>query len=144
MILERFPDVQVTGAHAYEAVAQAVHRAAPPRDPFAELVPTPAGGFMLTPKHYAYLKIFEGCDHRCSFCIIPSLRGDHVSRPIGDVLKEAEALAASGVKELLVVAQDTSAYGLDLRYAGRRTGAAKASRATSKASAAGLANSGSG
>jgi ribosomal protein S12 methylthiotransferase len=115
MILERFPDVQVTGAHAYEAVAEAVHRAVP-RDPFAELVPTPKAGFKLTPRHYAYLKISEGCDHRCSFCIIPSLRGDHVSRPIEDVLGEAEALAASGVKELLVVAQDTSAYGLDVRY----------------------------
>ena len=91
--------------------------AAAPRSPFAELVPQPAAGVKLTPKHYAYLKISEGCDHRCSFCIIPSLRGDLASRPIGEVLAEAEALAASGVKELLVVAQDTSAYGLDLRYA---------------------------
>jgi len=117
LLRERFPDLAaVTGAHAYDAVMDAVHLAVP-RDPFAELVPMPGGGLKLTPKHYAYLKISEGCDHRCSFCIIPSLRGDHVSRPIGDVLREAEALAASGVKELLVVAQDTSAYGLDMRYA---------------------------
>jgi ribosomal protein S12 methylthiotransferase len=116
LIRERFPDVTITGAHAYEAVMDAVHRHAP-RSPFAEIAPTPAGGLKLTPKHYAYLKISEGCDHKCSFCIIPSLRGGHVSRPIAEVLAEAEALAASGVKELLVVAQDTSAYGLDLRYA---------------------------
>jgi ribosomal protein S12 methylthiotransferase len=116
LIRERFPDVTITGAHAYEAVMDAVHRHVP-RSPFAEIAPTPAGGLKLTPKHYAYLKISEGCDHKCSFCIIPSLRGGHVSRPIAEVLAEAEALAASGVKELLVVAQDTSAYGLDLRYA---------------------------
>lgn len=115
-LLERFPDLAaVTGAHDYDQVIEAVHRAAP--QPFGDLVPTPAAGYKLTPKHYAYLKISEGCDHRCSFCIIPSLRGDLVSRPVGEVLAEAEALAASGVKELLVVAQDTSAYGLDLRYA---------------------------
>jgi len=117
LLRERFPTLHaVTGAHRYDEVIDAVHEAAP-RSPFAELVPQPAGGVKLTPKHYAYLKISEGCDHRCSFCIIPSLRGDLMSRPIGEVLTEAEALAASGVKELLVVAQDTSAYGLDLRYA---------------------------
>lgn len=105
----------VTGAHATEAVMDAVHAFAP-QSPFAELVPQPPAGARLTPKHYAYLKISEGCDHKCSFCIIPSLRGGHVSRPIGEVLAEAEALVDSGVKELLVVAQDTSAYGLDQRY----------------------------
>jgi ribosomal protein S12 methylthiotransferase len=116
LLESRFDDLAaITGAAAYDAVTDAVHRVAP-RDPFAELVPMPAGGLKLTPRHYAYLKISEGCDHRCSFCIIPSLRGDHVSRPIGDVLREAEALVHSGVKELLVVAQDTSAYGLDVRY----------------------------
>ena len=116
---ERFPDLAaVTGAHAYEAVVEAVHRAAPRPDPFAEIAPLPGGGLKLTPRHYAYLKISEGCDHRCSFCIIPSLRGPLASRPIGEVLREAEALVGSGVKELLVVSQDTSAYGLDLRYAG--------------------------
>ena len=116
LIRERFPDVTITGAHATEAVMEAVHRHVP-QSPFAELVPMPVGGLKLTPRHYAYLKISEGCDHKCSFCIIPSLRGGHVSRPIAEVLAEAEALAASGVKELLVVAQDTSAYGLDIRYA---------------------------
>ena len=117
LLRQRFPTLAaVTGAHKYDEVMEAVHAAAP-RSPFAELVPQPAAGVKLTPKHYAYLKISEGCDHRCSFCIIPSLRGDLASRPIGEVLAEAEALAASGVKELLVVAQDTSAYGLDLRYA---------------------------
>jgi ribosomal protein S12 methylthiotransferase len=117
LIHDRVGDLAaVTGAHQTDAVVDAVHRFAP-RDPFAELVPTPPGGIKLTPKHYAYLKISEGCDHKCSFCIIPSLRGGHVSRPIGEVLREAEALVDSGVKELLVVAQDTSAYGLDLRYA---------------------------
>jgi len=95
-----------------------VHRHVPkPHDPFVDLVP--AAGIKLTPKHYAYLKISEGCNHRCSFCIIPSMRGDLVSRPIGDVLGEARALFESGVKELLVISQDTSAYGVDLRY---RTG----------------------
>ena len=117
LLKQRFPTLAaVTGAHKYDEVMEAVHIAAP-RSPFAELVPQPAAGIKLTPKHYAYLKISEGCDHRCSFCIIPSLRGDLASRPIGEVLAEAQALAASGVKELLVVAQDTSAYGLDIRYA---------------------------
>ena len=118
LLRERFPDLAaVTGAQAYDAVVDAVHRTAPQPDPFADIAPTPGGGIKLTPRHYAYLKISEGCDHRCSFCIIPSLRGDLASRPVGDVLREAEALVASGVKELLVVSQDTSAYGLDTRYA---------------------------
>jgi ribosomal protein S12 methylthiotransferase len=117
MLRERFPTLAaVTGAHRYDAVMDAIHSAVPP-DPFAELAPVTAAGVRLTPKHYAYLKISEGCDHRCAFCIIPSLRGDLASRPIGEVMAEAEALVESGVKELLVVAQDTSAYGLDLRYA---------------------------
>ena len=108
----------VTGPHATAEVLQAVHDHLPkPHDPFLDLVP-PAG-VKLTPKHYAYLKISEGCNHRCSFCIIPSMRGDLVSRPIGDVLKEATQLFESGVKELLVVSQDTSAYGVDIQY---RTG----------------------
>jgi len=108
----------VTGPHATEQVMDAVHQHLPkPHDPFADLVP-PAG-IKLTPSHYAYLKISEGCNHRCTFCIIPSLRGDLVSRPIGDVLGEAQRLFESGVKELLVVSQDTSAYGVDLKY---RTG----------------------
>jgi ribosomal protein S12 methylthiotransferase len=108
----------VTGPHATAEVLQAVHAHLPkPHDPFLDLVP-PAG-IKLTPKHYAYLKISEGCNHRCSFCIIPSMRGDLVSRPIGDVLKEAKKLFESGVKELLVVSQDTSAYGVDIQY---RTG----------------------
>jgi ribosomal protein S12 methylthiotransferase len=97
-------------------VLNAVHRAAPPRhDPFLDLVPPE--GIKLTPRHYAYLKISEGCNNRCTFCIIPRLRGDLVSRPAGDVLREAERLVAAGVKELLVISQDTSAYGLDLKYA---------------------------
>jgi len=117
MLRERFPSLAaVTGAHRYDAVMDAIHGAVPP-DPFAEIAPVSPAGVRLTPKHYAYLKISEGCDHRCSFCIIPSLRGDLASRPIADVLAEAEALVANGVKELLVVAQDTSAYGLDLKYA---------------------------
>ena len=108
----------VTGPHATAEVLQAIHAHLPkPHDPFLDLVP-PAG-VKLTPKHYAYLKISEGCNHRCSFCIIPSMRGDLVSRPIGDVLKEAKQLFESGVKELLVVSQDTSAYGVDIQY---RTG----------------------
>ena len=108
----------VTGPHATAEVLQAVHAHLPkPHDPFLDLVP-PAG-IKLTPKHYAYLKISEGCNHRCSFCIIPSMRGDLVSRPIGDVLKEAKQLFESGVKELLVVSQDTSAFGVDIQY---RTG----------------------
>ncbi len=116
LIEDRFDDLAaITGAHSTEAVMDAVHRHVP-QSPFAELVPQPLAGQKLTPKHYAYLKISEGCDHKCSFCIIPTLRGGHVSRPIGEVLREAEALVDSGVKELLVVAQDTSAYGLDMRY----------------------------
>lgn len=108
----------VTGPHATDEVMQAVHEHLPkPHDPFVDLVPPQ--GVKLTPKHYAYLKIAEGCNHRCTFCIIPSMRGDLVSRPIGDVMKEAEALVNAGVKELLVVSQDTSAYGVDVKY---RTG----------------------
>ena len=108
----------VTGPHATDEVMQAIHLHLPkPHDPFTDLVP-PAG-VKLTPKHYAYLKISEGCNHRCTFCIIPSLRGDLVSRPIGEVLLEAKRLFESGVKELLVVSQDTSAYGVDIQY---RTG----------------------
>jgi ribosomal protein S12 methylthiotransferase len=107
--------LEVTGPHALEAVMAAVHRhLARPHDALTDLVP-PAG-IKLTPRHYAYLKISEGCNHRCSFCIIPSLRGDLVSRPIGEVMREAEALARQGVRELLVISQDTSAYGVDLRY----------------------------
>src|SRR3954447_21186096 len=106
----------VTGPHQYEAVLEAVHAAVPPpHAPFLELVPPQ--GLRLTPRHYAYLKISEGCNNRCSFCIIPKLRGDLVSRPAADVLAEAEALVAGGAKELLVISQDTSAYGVDLRYA---------------------------
>lgn len=105
----------VTGPHATEEVMQAVHIHLPkPHDPFIDLVPD--HGVKLTPKHYAYLKISEGCNHRCTFCIIPSMRGDLVSRPIGEVLREAESLKKAGVKELLVVSQDTSAYGVDLKY----------------------------
>ena len=108
----------VTGPHATQEVMDAVHLHLPkPHDPFMDLVP--AAGIKLTPKHYAYLKISEGCNHRCSFCIIPSMRGDLVSRPVGDVLKEAKALFEGGLKELLVVSQDTSAYGVDVKY---RTG----------------------
>ena len=108
----------VTGPHATDEVMQAIHLHLPkPHDPFTDLVP-PAG-VKLTPKHYAYLKISEGCNHRCTFCIIPNLRGDLVSRPIGEVLLEAKRLFESGVKELLVVSQDTSAYGVDIQY---RTG----------------------
>ncbi|WP_427912518.1 30S ribosomal protein S12 methylthiotransferase RimO [Ramlibacter sp. MMS24-I3-19] len=119
MVREIHPSVlAVTGPHATQEVMDAVHAHLPkPHDPFIDLVP--AAGIKLTPKHYAYLKISEGCNHRCTFCIIPSMRGDLVSRPIGDVLKEAKALFESGVKELLVVSQDTSAYGVDTKY---RTG----------------------
>ena len=116
----------VTGPHATQEVMDAVHLHVPkPHDPFVDLVPAAReefrgiAGIKLTPRHYAYLKISEGCNHRCTFCIIPSLRGDLVSRPIGDVLNEARALFESGVKELLVVSQDTSAYGVDVKY---RTG----------------------
>jgi len=105
----------VTGPHALEEVMSAVHEHLPkPHDPFADLVPPQ--GIKLTPRHYAYLKISEGCNHRCTFCIIPSLRGDLVSRPIGEVMREAETLVKAGVKELLVISQDTSAYGVDLKY----------------------------
>lgn len=107
----------VTGPQQYEEVVRAVHEAAPPNldhDPFTDLVPPQ--GIKLTPRHYAYLKISEGCNHRCSFCIIPSMRGDLVSRPVGDVLDEAQRLVNAGVKEILVISQDTSAYGVDLKY----------------------------
>jgi ribosomal protein S12 methylthiotransferase len=108
----------VTGPHAKEEVMQHVHAHLPkPHEPFIDLVP--AAGIKLTPKHYAYLKISEGCNHRCTFCIIPSMRGDLVSRPVGSVMQEAENLVKSGVKELLVISQDTSAYGVDVKY---RTG----------------------
>ncbi|RPH66056.1 MAG: 30S ribosomal protein S12 methylthiotransferase RimO [Burkholderiales bacterium] len=108
----------VTGPHATDEVMSHIHAHLPrPHDPFTDLVP--AGGVKLTPRHYAYLKISEGCNHRCTFCIIPSMRGNLVSRPIGEVMREAEALVKAGVKELLVISQDTSAYGVDVRY---RTG----------------------
>ncbi len=108
----------VTGPHATEEVMAAVHAQLPkPHDPYTDLIPPQ--GVRLTPDHYAYLKISEGCNHRCSFCIIPSLRGDLVSRPVGEVMNEAEALVKAGVKELLVISQDTSAYGVDVKY---RTG----------------------
>jgi ribosomal protein S12 methylthiotransferase len=108
----------VTGPHATDEVMAAVHQHLPkPHDPYMDLVP--AQGIRLTPKHYAYVKISEGCNHRCTFCIIPSLRGDLVSRPVGDVMQEAQNLVNAGVKELLVISQDTSAYGVDVKY---RTG----------------------
>jgi len=112
-----YPQVlAITGPQQYESVVEAVHRAVPPQhDPFLDLVPPE--GIKLTPRHYAYLKISEGCNNRCTFCIIPRLRGDLVSRPAGEVIREAEKLAAAGVKELLVISQDTSAYGLDIKYA---------------------------
>src|SRR5450755_4548229 len=116
-ILDRHPQVlKITGPQRYEEVVASVHEHLPPRhEPFLDLMP--AQGVKLTPRHYAYLKISEGCNHRCSFCIIPSMRGDLVSRPIGEVLKEAEQLVRAGVKEILVISQDTSAYGVDLKYA---------------------------
>ncbi len=119
-ITARYPEVlAVTGPQQYESVVEAVHRVAPPRhDPFLDLVPPE--GIKLTPRHYAYLKISEGCNNRCTFCIIPRLRGDLASRPAADVLGEAERLVAAGVKELLVISQDTSAYGIDLKYAASR------------------------
>jgi len=119
LVRQMHPSVlAVTGPHATQEVMDAVHLHVPkPHDPFVDLVP--AQGIKLTPKHYAYLKISEGCNHRCTFCIIPSMRGDLVSRPVGDVLGEARRLFESGVKELLVISQDTSAYGVDVRY---RTG----------------------
>src|SRR5205807_2578225 len=112
-----YPGVlSITGPQQYESVLAAVHRALPPvHNP--HLGPVPPQGVKLTPRHYAYLKISEGCNNRCSFCIIPKLRGDLVSRPANDVLREAEKLVAAGVKELLVISQDTSAYGVDLKYA---------------------------
>ncbi len=112
-----YPNVlSITGPQQYENVLEAVHRALPPRhDPHLDLLPPQ--GIKLTPRHYAYLKISEGCNNRCTFCIIPKLRGDLVSRPAAEVLREAEKLVAAGVKELLVVSQDTSAYGVDLKYA---------------------------
>jgi len=112
--------LSVTGPAAYEEVVGAVHEFVPHtpiHDPYTDLVPPQ--GVKLTPRHYAYLKISEGCNHRCKFCIIPSMRGDLVSRPIGEVMNEAERLANAGVRELLVISQDTSAYGVDLKY---RTG----------------------
>jgi ribosomal protein S12 methylthiotransferase len=116
-ITGQYPGVlAVTGPQQYESVVEAVHRAAPPKhDPFLDLVPPE--GIKLTPRHYAYLKISEGCNNRCTFCIIPKLRGDLVSRPAADVLREAERLVTAGVKELLVISQDTSAYGVDIKYA---------------------------
>ncbi len=116
-IRARFPQVlAVTGAHQYEQVVEAVHAAAPAHlSPYLDLIPD--AGLKLTPRHYSYLKISEGCNHRCSFCIIPSLRGDLVSRRPDAILREAEKLVAAGTKELLVISQDTSAYGVDLRHA---------------------------
>ncbi|MFM9889424.1 MAG: 30S ribosomal protein S12 methylthiotransferase RimO [Rickettsiales bacterium] len=118
VITAKYPNVlAITGPQHYEAVMDAVHRAVPRlHEPYVDLVPE--AGIRLTPRHYAYLKISEGCNNRCSFCIIPHLRGDLVSRPVTDVLAEAEALVKSGVKELLVISQDTSAYGVDVKYAG--------------------------
>jgi len=115
-IREKHPQVlEITGAHALEEVVSAVHKHLPPQhDPFVSLVPPE--GIKLTPRHYAYLKISEGCNHRCTFCIIPSMRGDLVSRPIHHVMIEAKRLADAGVKELLVISQDTSAYGVDMKY----------------------------
>jgi ribosomal protein S12 methylthiotransferase len=119
VIREAHPDVlSISGPQDYASVMNAVHAQLPPKhDPFLDLVPPQ--GLKLTPKHYAYLKISEGCNHRCSFCIIPSMRGDLVSRPVDQVLVEAEKLVKGGVKELLVISQDTSAYGVDLKYAER-------------------------
>ena len=119
-IREQFPDVlSISGPQDYQSVMGAVHAALPPKhDPFIDLVPD--YGIKLTPKHYAYLKISEGCNHRCSFCIIPSMRGNLVSRPVDEVLREAEKLVRGGVQELLVISQDTSAYGVDVRYAERQ------------------------
>jgi ribosomal protein S12 methylthiotransferase len=118
-ILDKYPNVlSVTGPHAYEEVLKSVHHYAPqPHNAFIDLVPPQ--GIKLTPRHYAYLKISEGCNHRCTFCIIPQLRGDLVSRPVGDILDEAQTLADAGVRELMIISQDTSAYGVDIRY---RTG----------------------
>jgi ribosomal protein S12 methylthiotransferase len=129
LIREAHPDVlSISGPQDYASVMSAVHAALPPtHDPFVDLVPD--YGLKLTPKHYAYLKISEGCNHRFSFCIIPSMRGDLVSRPVGEVLREAEKLVRGGVRELLVISQDTSAYGVDTRYAeGEWRGQAYATR----------------
>ena len=119
LIREAYPDVlAITGPQDYTSVMSAVHAALPPkRNPLLDIIPDT--GIKLTPKHYAYLKISEGCNHRCSFCIIPSMRGDLVSRPVDEVLIEAERLVKGGVKELLVISQDTSAYGVDVKYAER-------------------------
>ena len=119
-ITAQYPNVlAITGPQQYESVIDAVHRALPPvHEPFVDLVPPQ--GLKLTPRHYAYLKISEGCNNRCTFCIIPKLRGDLVSRPAADVLREAERLVTAGVKELLVISQDTSAYGVDIKYAASR------------------------
>ena len=119
LIREAYPDVlAITGPQDYSSVMSAVHAALPPkRNPLLDIIPDT--GIKLTPKHYAYLKISEGCNHRCSFCIIPSMRGDLVSRPVDEVLLEAERLVKGGVKELLVISQDTSAYGVDVKYAER-------------------------
>src|SRR4029079_19256560 len=119
-IRDRFPEVlSITGPQQYESVVAAVHKAVPPaHDPFVDLVPPQ--GIKLTPRHYAYLKISEGCNNRCSFCIIPKLRGDLVSPPAAAVLREAEQLVKAGVKELLVISQDPSAYGVDVKYAASR------------------------
>ena len=116
-ILDRHPQVlKITGPQRYEEVVASVHEHLPPlHEPFVDLVP--AHGLKLTPRHYAYLKVSEGCNHHCSFCIIPSMRGRLVSRPVGEVLREAERLVHAGVKEILVISQDTSAYGADLKYA---------------------------
>jgi ribosomal protein S12 methylthiotransferase len=117
VIREKYPNVlSITGPQQYESVISAVHQVLPPKhDPYIDLVPPQ--GVKLTPRHYAYLKISEGCNNRCSFCIIPKLRGDLISRPAADVLTEAEKLVQSGVKELLIISQDTSAYGIDTKYA---------------------------
>jgi ribosomal protein S12 methylthiotransferase len=119
LIKEKYPDVlSISGPQDYQSVMKAVHAQIPPKhDPFFDLLPPQ--GIKLTPRHYAYLKISEGCNHRCTFCIIPSMRGDLVSRPVDEVLIEAEKLVKSGVRELLVVSQDTSAYGVDVKYAER-------------------------
>jgi ribosomal protein S12 methylthiotransferase len=119
VIRARFPKVlAITGAHAYEDVVAAVHEAAPaPRSPYLDLVPQATPNLKLTPRHYSYLKISEGCNHRCAFCIIPQIRGDLVSRRPDAILREGEKLLAQGTKELLVISQDTSAYGLDLKHA---------------------------
>ncbi len=130
--------LEVSGPHASDAVMEAVHKWLPvqPHDPFTDLVPPQ--GVRLTPHHYAYLKISEGCNHRCTFCIIPSMRGDLVSRPLDEVMREAEHLVNAGVRELLVISQDTSAYGVDLRYAESEwRGRARAARMTALCEALG-------